>query len=110
MALAVGSTHRYVIVDHPSWLVRGVPLHIAAARTLPAPAADEPADGVTAGTVVLAGGCFWGVQGVFQHVEGVVSAVSGYAGGEQATAEYAKVSRGWTGHAEAVRKIGRAHV
>src|SRR6185436_3820740 len=46
---------------------------------------------------------FWGVQGVFQHVEGVTSAVSGYAGGEQATAEYEKVSRGGTRHAEAVR-------
>jgi len=52
---------------------------------------------------VLAGGCFWGVQGVFQHVEGVTSAVSGYAGGDQATADYAKVSRGSTRHAEAVR-------
>jgi len=51
----------------------------------------------------LAGGCFWGVQGVYQHVEGVISAVSGYAGGDQATAEYEKVSRGGTGHAEAVR-------
>jgi peptide-methionine (S)-S-oxide reductase len=52
---------------------------------------------------VFAGGCFWGVQGVYQHVDGVISAVSGYAGGEQATAEYEKVSRGSTKHAEAVR-------
>lgn len=75
------------------------------ARVLPAPAADEAAGGTTTKTAVLAGGCFWGVQGVFQHVEGVTSAVSGYAGGPKETAEYAKVARGWTGHAEVVRVI-----
>jgi len=75
------------------------------ARILPAPALDEPAGQASSATIVLAGGCFWGVQGVFQHVEGVTSAVSGYAGGEQATAEYEKVGRGWTKHAEAVRVI-----
>jgi peptide-methionine (S)-S-oxide reductase len=52
---------------------------------------------------VLAGGCFWGVQGVFQHVRGVISAVSGYAGGEKRTASYQAVSNGTTGHAESVR-------
>ena len=51
---------------------------------------------------VFAGGCFWGVQGVFQHVDGVSSAVSGYAGGEQSTAEYRAVGSGRTGHAESV--------
>jgi peptide-methionine (S)-S-oxide reductase len=75
------------------------------AHKIPAPAADEAAGQATSKTVVLAGGCFWGVQGVFQHVEGVTSAVSGYAGGDQATADYQKVSRGWTKHAEAVRVI-----
>jgi peptide-methionine (S)-S-oxide reductase len=54
-------------------------------------------------TIVLAGGCFWGVQGVFQHVKGVVNAVSGYAGGEKGAAEYETVSTGTTGHAESVR-------
>ena len=49
---------------------------------------------------MLAGGCFWGVQGVFQHVKGVVNAVSGYAGGEKSAAEYETVSTGSTGHAE----------
>ncbi len=73
------------------------------ARILPAPALDEPAGQASPATIVLAGGCFWGVQGVFQHVEGVTSAVSGYAGGEQATAQYEKVGSGRTGHAEAVR-------
>ncbi|PPQ34791.1 peptide-methionine (S)-S-oxide reductase MsrA [Rhodopila globiformis] len=54
-------------------------------------------------SVVLAGGCFWGVQGVFQHVRGVEDAVSGYAGGAKATADYETVSTGTTGHAESVR-------
>jgi peptide-methionine (S)-S-oxide reductase len=69
---------------------------------IPAPAADvQGADGVQ--TAVLAGGCFWGVQGVFQHTAGVVSAVSGYAGGSKMTADYNLVSTGTTGHAESVQ-------
>ncbi|QEL24642.1 peptide-methionine (S)-S-oxide reductase MsrA [Bosea sp. F3-2] len=76
------------------------------ARAVPVPVMDEPAaPGETQKVAVLAGGCFWGVQGVFQHVEGVNSAVSGYAGGERATAEYEKVGTGRTGHAEAVRIV-----
>ena len=68
---------------------------------IPAPAADVKAsDGVQ--TVVIAGGCFWGVQGVFQHTAGVVNAVSGYAGGSKNTADYSTVSTGTTGHAESV--------
>ncbi len=54
-------------------------------------------------TVVLAGGCFWGVQAVFQHVRGVVEATSGYSGGDAKTAQYPLVSTGETGHAESVR-------
>ena len=50
----------------------------------------------------IAGGCFWGVQGVFQHTAGVVNAVSGYAGGNKSTADYSMVSTGTTGHAESV--------
>jgi peptide-methionine (S)-S-oxide reductase len=74
------------------------------ARAIPAPAVDEPAASeATSETAVLAGGCFWGVQGVFQHVDGVTSAVSGYAGGAENTAQYQTVSSGRTGHAEAVR-------
>jgi len=68
---------------------------------LPPPAADMPA-GAGQQKIVLAGGCFWGVQGVFQHVKGVTEAVSGYAGGEKATATYDRVSTGRTGHAESV--------
>jgi peptide-methionine (S)-S-oxide reductase len=73
------------------------------ARALPLPAVDLPPGQATSATVVLAGGCFWGVQGVFQHVKGVMSAVSGYAGGEKKTAEYEVVSSGRTGHAESVQ-------
>src|ERR1700761_1329803 len=72
------------------------------AVVIPAPAMDaKPTDGTQ--TVVLSGGCFWGVQGVFQHTAGVVSAVSGYAGGSKATANYETVSTGTTGHAESVQ-------
>jgi peptide-methionine (S)-S-oxide reductase len=72
-------------------------------RAIPAPALDEPAaQGLAPETAVLAGGCFWGVQGVFQHVKGVSSAVSGYAGGESGTAQYEAVGSGMTGHAESV--------
>lgn len=68
---------------------------------IPAPANDVPAaSGIQ--TAVIAGGCFWGVQGVFQHTAGVVNAVSGYAGGNKSTANYDTVSTGSTGHAETV--------
>ncbi len=74
------------------------------ARLVPPPAVDESAaPGAATETAVLAGGCFWGVQGVFQHVKGVTSAVSGYAGGDARTAQYETVSGGDTGHAESVR-------
>jgi peptide-methionine (S)-S-oxide reductase len=73
------------------------------AREIPAPVIDEAAGAAPSETAVLAGGCFWGVQGVYQHVEGVTSAVSGYAGGEKQTAQYYTVGRGTTGHAESVR-------
>ena len=73
------------------------------ARVIPAPIVDAAPGQATSEVAVIAGGCFWGVQGVFQHVEGVTSAVSGYAGGDKASADYAKVSGGRTKHAEAVR-------
>ena len=72
-------------------------------RALPAPVTDEQAPAARFEVAVVAGGCFWGVQGVFQHVKGVTSAISGYAGGEQRTAEYEVVSSGTTGHAESVQ-------
>jgi peptide-methionine (S)-S-oxide reductase len=73
------------------------------AHAIPAPVIDEAAGASPLETAVLAGGCFWGVQGVYQHVEGVTSAVSGYAGGEKETAHYYVVGKGTTGHAESVR-------
>jgi peptide-methionine (S)-S-oxide reductase len=81
------------------------------AVALPAPALGEAADSAAAQeTVVLAGGCFWGVQAVFQHVKGVTEAVSGYSGGDKATATYAQVSTGTTGHAESVEVTFDPHV
>jgi len=67
------------------------------------PAIDNPKAPGPPQTAVLAGGCFWGVQGVYEHVRGVKKVVSGYAGGDQATAEYETVSSGTTGHAESVK-------
>jgi peptide-methionine (S)-S-oxide reductase len=81
----------------------GVARQAEHARVLPPPATDEPAASATSETAVFAGGCFWGVQGVFQHVKGVTSAVSGYAGGDRRTAKYEEVGTGRTGHAEAVQ-------
>jgi peptide-methionine (S)-S-oxide reductase len=72
------------------------------AVVIPAPALDVQAAGAKTATAVFAGGCFWGVQGVFQHVKGVTKAVSGYAGGKADTATYEVVSSGTTGHAESV--------
>ncbi len=73
-------------------------------RILPAPAIDTPlaAAGEEKQTIILAGGCFWGIEAVFQHIKGVENAVSGYAGGTVETAQYDAVSSGRTGHAEAV--------
>src|ERR1700692_3460055 len=71
------------------------------AVAIPPPAIDAKAsDGIQ--TAVVAGGCFWGVQGGFQHTAGVVNAASGYGGGSKATADYHPVSTGTTGHAESV--------
>jgi peptide-methionine (S)-S-oxide reductase len=81
-----------------------VPSAAEAPRLVPAALVDVPkADGLQ--TAVLAGGCFWGVQGVFQHIEGVVSATSGYAGGSAETATYEQTETGLTAHAEAVRVV-----
>jgi len=73
------------------------------AAVIPPPTVDAPAPaGAGLQTIVLAGGCFWGVQAVFQHTKGVTAAVSGYAGGEKQTAHYEMVGSGRTGHAESV--------
>ena len=84
---------------------RGVaaPAASASAKTIPVPTVDAPPGQGTSEVAVFAGGCFWGIQGVFQHVKGVSSAVSGYAGGDQKSAIYEVVSSGTTGHAESVQ-------
>src|SRR5690242_4659946 len=74
-----------------------------AAAKLPDPSLDDlPGASKGSTTLVLAGGCFWGIEEVFQHVRGVVDAVSGYSGGAAKTANYDKVSTGTSGHAESV--------
>ena len=83
------------------WLSTTLQAAEQAVRIAP-PAQDISATGQGPQKAVFAGGCFWGVQGVFQHVKGVQSAVSGYSGGTAAQASYAVVSSGRTGHAEAV--------
>ena len=74
------------------------------AVAIPAPRFDEmPASSSVTATAVFAGGCFWGIQGVYQHVQGVLKAVSGYAGGSAVNAHYEIVGTGSTGHAETVQ-------
>ena len=88
-------------------IVPCVGLAMSAARAaepafvIPAPAVDQ-SSAPHSETIVLAGGCFWGVQAVFQHTKGVTSAISGYAGGEKQTAHYEMVGGGRTGHAKSV--------
>jgi peptide-methionine (S)-S-oxide reductase len=75
-----------------------------AVTTVPAPlrvAGELAAPGLQ--TLVIAGGCFWGIEGVYEHIKGVTDAVSGYAGGTKASADYETVSTGTTGHAESVK-------
>src|ERR1700680_961653 len=84
--------------------LRDVSSAAESARSVPPPALDTPANPqATSEVAILAGGCFWGVQGVFQHVQGVTSAVSGYAGGAADTERYERVGTHTTGHAESVR-------
>lgn len=74
----------------------------SAPRVMPPPAVDIADSGAGLQTAVFAGGCFWGIQGVFEHIKGVTKAVSGYAGGRVANPSYEQVSSGMTGHAESV--------
>lgn len=76
----------------------------ASATSIPDPTLDQPlASSKGEQTAVLAGGCFWGVEAVFEHVKGVSDVISGYSGGSPAAAQYEKVGTGETGHAESVR-------
>ena len=83
-------------------VMKGLPAVAQEGLALPAPAVDVTAGQASSAVMVVAGGCFWGVQGVFQHVKGVSNAVSGYAGGAQRTATYEQTNDGTTGHAESV--------
>ena len=88
----------------PFALALSLALPLAAeARVVPPPTQDEAAGQAATEVAVLAGGCFWGVQGVFEHVDGVIKAVSGYAGGTKDTASYETVGTEKTGHAESVQ-------
>ncbi|MEP6868044.1 MAG: peptide-methionine (S)-S-oxide reductase MsrA [Novosphingobium sp.] len=79
------------------------PAHAAERAVLTPPAAVPAKEGSGLKVAIFSGGCFWGVEGVFSHVKGVTSAVSGYQGGDKSTARYDRVSDGNTGHAESVR-------
>src|ERR1700724_713146 len=87
-------------------LLAGVAAFSAGHGPLPGPVVDAPMSASPGQqAAVFAGGCFWGVQAVFQHVKGVISATSGYSGGDAKTAEYETVSTGRTGHAESVKVV-----
>ena len=87
------------------WVLLGGNAAAEKAVKLPAPALDAPPASaqVARETAVFAGGCFWGVQAVFQHTQGVLNAVSGYSGGDKSTASYNLIGSGRTGHAESVQ-------
>jgi len=83
-----------------------VACNAAPAVTIPSPAIDQPlAMSKGTETIVLAGGCFWGIQAVFEHVKGVSRVTSGYSGGSAGTADYETVSTGTSGHAESVQIV-----
>lgn len=96
-----------------AWILMGTLLAATACNAKAAPHAPIPGPALDAKrataagqqTTVFAGGCFWGIQAVFQHVKGVISATSGYSGGSAKTAEYEVVSTGETGHAESVQIV-----
>jgi peptide-methionine (S)-S-oxide reductase len=101
-----------VVSRHRRWLFAGiviagglafVPRLAAHADPAVPAAAYDPADAATSETALLSGGCFWAMQGVFEHVKGVTKVYAGYAGGASATAQYEIVSTGETGHAETVQ-------
>jgi len=107
MALVRSSSLRNIVLASLVVPLVGLTVNVARAAepavVIPPPALDAtvPA-GATSQTIVLAGGCFWGVQAVFQHTKGVTAAISGYAGGDRKTAHYEMVGGGRTGHAESV--------
>jgi peptide-methionine (S)-S-oxide reductase len=86
------------------WLAVPLAVFMASAADFPAPSVDIPAAGNKGkATAVLAGGCFWGVEAVFERLKGVSNVVSGFSGGDKSTAHYEMVSTDRTGHAESVK-------
>jgi peptide-methionine (S)-S-oxide reductase len=97
-----------VIVVMSLGLCISIPMNAVSAEinvAIPAPSVDNPKASGPLQTAVIAGGCFWGVQGVFEHVRGVKKVLSGYSGGDKSTAQYEVVSTGRTGHAESVQIV-----
>jgi peptide-methionine (S)-S-oxide reductase len=97
--------HRCGVVAVLVFIAGAGPLTACAQEALPVPAPtfDVPKAPGALQSIVVSGGCFWGVQGVFEHLSGVQRVISGYAGGRDSTAHYEDVSRGDTGHAESVQ-------
>jgi peptide-methionine (S)-S-oxide reductase len=108
----------FVKLPTPAWFAAALALAMMGAALLRSPllgaeapviiappAVDKPKAAGPPQTAVLAGGCFWGVQGVFEHVRGVQKVIAGYAGGDRASAQYETVSSGGTGHAESVKIV-----
>lgn len=94
----------YFIILAVLLIIGALACNAATAAAIPDPAVDAPlANTKGERTVVVAGGCFWGIEAVFEHVKGVVNVTSGYAGGAAETAHYEMVSTGDTGHAESVQ-------
>ena len=106
-----GHGRRYIRIALFTLATAGLLWHVVGrtgqtATPLPPPEVDSPRGAAaTTQTAVLAGGCFWGVQGVFQHTKGVKNVLSGYSGGEKTTATYEQVGSGRTGHAESVQIV-----
>ncbi|WP_189941553.1 peptide-methionine (S)-S-oxide reductase MsrA [Sulfuriferula thiophila] len=96
--------HKFAILGCAALLLSGSAMADGQLRSLPDPLQDLTSS-TGQQTAVLAGGCFWGIDAVFKHVKGVTSTTSGYAGGQANSASYYQVSRGTTGHAEAVRVV-----
>ena len=94
---------RYRVTLVASALAIACGVAVMGASAFPDPVQDAKTPGAGAQTAVLAGGCFWGVEGVFERLKGVSDVVSGYAGGGKSTASYMTVSTGTTGHAESVK-------
>ncbi len=98
----IGSVALGLISTVPCYEIAAIAFAAEEAVVVPAPAVDNPKAAGPLQTAVVAGGCFWGVHGVYQHVRGTRQVFSGYSGGAKATADYETVSRGESGHAESV--------